>query len=229
LSRFSAPRSPPRARAAAVAEHCRDGREEHAQQEQRADDGEHALMACCGRVKHGCERGHGEGRHRQQQQRRDHPRGLGGEAQSAVPQRACDERAAENEQAVDQDRSDERAPDHIDKARLEREQTDKKLGQVADRGLDHAREPRAQMAAKLVGRVAHHGGKRGKCHGAHREGRHCRGSGMRQQAGARTCRQRDRHHHQLRPPWSTAGRARGREPSARAGRVRVNCQPTLPR
>ena len=60
------------------------------------------------------ERRHRQRRHRQQRHRRDHPRRIGGEALDAVPCAADDEGEAEHEQAVAEDRPDQRRLDDGD-------------------------------------------------------------------------------------------------------------------
>ena len=61
-----------------------------------------------------------------------------------------EERQAEDEQAVGEDRADERGLDHDDQAGLEAEDRDEQLRQVAERGLEDAGLARPEPMAELV-------------------------------------------------------------------------------
>ena len=64
------------------------------------------------------------------------------------------EREAEHEQRVAEDRADERRRDDLDEARLEREDREEQLGQVAERRLDDAGRGRAQAMGQPLGGLA---------------------------------------------------------------------------
>jgi hypothetical protein len=64
-----------------------------------------------------------------------------------------EEREAQHQHAVGEDRADERRLDDADQARVQCEQRDEQLRQVSERRLDDARRARAEPAAELLGRA----------------------------------------------------------------------------
>ena len=113
----------------------------------------------------GCGR---EGRDRQRRRRRARAAiaivrtGAAAEALDAVAQAAGEERQAEDEQAVGEDRPDERGLDDDDQPGLEREERDEQLGQVAEGRLEDAGLARAEPVAELVGARADDPGEPGE-------------------------------------------------------------------
>ena len=83
-------------------------------------------------------------------------------ALDAVPPAAEEERQPEDEQAVGQDRPDQRGLDDDDQAGLEREDRDEQLGQVAQRRLEDAGLARPEPMAELVGARADEPGQPGQ-------------------------------------------------------------------
>ena len=67
----------------------------------------------------------------------------------AVPQPADDERHAQDQQAVGEDRADQRRLDHDHQPGLEAEEPDEQLRQVAQRRLEDPRDGRALPRAQL--------------------------------------------------------------------------------
>ena len=66
--------------------------------------------------------------------------------------RPADDREAEHEQRVREDRADDRRLRDDDLAGREREDDDEELGQVAERRLEHAGGGRPEALADLLGR-----------------------------------------------------------------------------
>jgi hypothetical protein len=98
------------------------------------------------------ERWHGEDRRGEDAERRDDPCPRSVEALQAIPEAACGERETKDEDAVCQDRADERGLHEVDQTRVQREQRDEQLRQVAERRLNGAGARRAESAAELFGR-----------------------------------------------------------------------------
>jgi hypothetical protein len=105
-----------------------------------------------GRVEGVGERGNGEDRRRQDGERRDDPRAWRVEALEPVSEPADGEREPEDEDAVRQDRADQRSLYELNQALVERKKRDEQLGQVAECRLNSASARRSEAAAELVGR-----------------------------------------------------------------------------
>jgi hypothetical protein len=95
---------------------------------------------------------HGEDRRRQDAECGDDPRPRRVEALEPVPKPPDGERESENENAVREDRADQRGLHELDQAVVEGEEGDEQLGQVAERRLNSARARRAEAAAELLSR-----------------------------------------------------------------------------
>ena len=78
------------------------------------------------------------------------------ESKRCMPFRSppAEERDPEHEDAVREDRADERRLHDRHEALVEREEGDEELGQVAERRLDDPAAPGAEPGAELLGRVA---------------------------------------------------------------------------
>ena len=96
------------------------------------------------------------------EQRGDHPDGLDAERLDAVLQSAEAEGEPEDEQAVGQDRADQRALDHHDQSGAQAEDPDEQLGQVAQGRLQDAGQPGPEALAELLGALAHESGQAGQ-------------------------------------------------------------------
>ena len=108
------------------------------------------------RARLGGERRHDERGHGQDEQRRDHASRARLEALRAVLETTEEEGKAQDEQAVREDRPDERGLDHDHEPGLQREQADEQFGEIAQRGLQDAGCARAQAMAKLIGALGDH-------------------------------------------------------------------------
>ena len=155
----------------AVAQRRGDAGREHRQQDDRADRRQDRLVLRRGRVQDGGERGQGQRGDREHEERRDHPRRLGPEGERPAAEAADQERQAQHQEAVGEDRADQRVADERVEALAQGEDRDQQLGQVAERRLDDAAGPGADVPAELVGGLADHPGQEGQRQGAGDEGR----------------------------------------------------------
>ena len=117
--------------------------------------------------------GNGERRDGEHHQRRDHARRLGVEVHPAVLDAADEDRHAEHEQRVREDRSDERGLNDLDEPGAQAERADEQLGQIAERRLENAGRAGVEMRADVLGAARH----------VHREQRQ-RDGGRRRTAGS---------------------------------------------
>ena len=100
------------------------------------------------------ERGQRHRRRGEDEEGRDEARAARAEALHAVPQAACEEGDPEHEDAVGEDRADERRLHDGHEALVQGEERDEELRQVAERRLDDAGRAGAEAGAELLGRVA---------------------------------------------------------------------------
>jgi hypothetical protein len=98
--------------------------------------------------------GHGQDRRGEHRERRDQARASRVERERAVDNAACEERDAEHEHAVRDHRPHERGLHDSDEPRVQREQRDEQLRQVAERRLHGAGGGRPHACAELLGRAA---------------------------------------------------------------------------
>ena len=76
---------------------------------------------------------------------------FGVEVHAAVLDAADENREAEHEQRVREDRSDERGLDDLEQSGAQTERADEQLGKIAERRLKHAGRAGAQVRADLLG------------------------------------------------------------------------------
>ena len=119
-------------------------------QQNRARRAERALVLRGRRVQLGGERRDRERRHREHHQRRDHARRLRVEVQPSVLEAADENRHAQHEQRVRENRSDERRLHDLQQSGAKRERADEHLGQIAERRLQHAGRPGTEVLADLL-------------------------------------------------------------------------------
>ena len=114
--------------------------------------------------------------HRDLQQRRRVPGQALGEAHHPVRRaaRPDHDHEAEHEQAVGEDRADDRRLGDHQLALLQGEDHDEQLRQVAERRLQHPGDGRAEALAELLGREGHDPGEAGERDGRQREARNRR-------------------------------------------------------
>jgi len=107
-------------------------------------------MSCRGRVQLCRRRGNGHGSHAEDGHDGDQLRGLGLEPLGAMAEpthKKCD---AQNEQAVSQNRANQRRLHDGDESGSQREDPDKERWEVPQRGLQDARRTRPQADAELL-------------------------------------------------------------------------------
>ena len=105
------------------------------------------------------ERRHGQDCGSQQRKSRDRPRAWRGKLLQSVAETSGEEREPKDEQAVGQDRSDQRRLDDPDQPLVQGKQRHEQLGKIAERRLDRSRTSRPKSAAELFGGGAHEAGK----------------------------------------------------------------------
>ena len=88
-------------------------------------------------------------------QRRDHARRLGVEMQAPVFETTDENRDAQHEQRVREDRSDERRLNDLQQTGAQGERADEHLGKIAERRLQHAGGPGTEMFADLLRATRH--------------------------------------------------------------------------
>jgi hypothetical protein len=117
-------------------EEAGERQQEDGEEDARADQAQRLLVRLGRGVEGVGKRWDGEDRRRQDCERRDDPRARRVEALEPVPEPADGEREPENEDAVREDRADQRGLHKLDQALVEREQGDEELGEVAERRLN---------------------------------------------------------------------------------------------
>src|SRR5205085_6463443 len=96
------------------------------------------------------EGGQGEDGGGEERQRRDRSRAGRLEPLDAVSEPSGEKGKPEHQQAVGEDRTDQRRFDDTDKPLVECEQRNEQLGQVAERRLNRARASRAEPPSELL-------------------------------------------------------------------------------
>ena len=133
-------------------EQTRERQQEDEEQDSGADEAQRLLVRLRRSVEGVGERGNGEDRRRQHSERRDDARAGRVEALEPVAEPADGEGEPENENAVGEDRADQRGLDELDQAVVERKEADEQLGQVAEGRLHGAGARRSEATAELLGR-----------------------------------------------------------------------------
>ena len=129
-------------------------------------------------------------------------------------------RQAKHEQAVAEDRADQRGLGQHDEAIAQGEDRDEQLGQVAQRRLEHARRPRAEVTAEVIRALADEPRDPGQRRGRDDEDDHVRRPGEAERAGQHDPGDREADHHQRRAT------EHGGDPGRRLGGL-VGHRPTL--
>ena len=128
----------------------REGECEDDEEHDGRDVGESALVMPDGDVQVGAQARDHQDRHGQHEQDHDVAGAFGRKGLRAVLEAADDERQAQDEQHIGEDRADERRLDDPDQARTEGEDPEEQFRKVAERGLDDAGHPRAEAVPQPV-------------------------------------------------------------------------------
>ena len=151
-----------RARSRAATDRERHRGREHDEQDDRDEDADLLGVAGVRRTRHRRQGRHRERGDREHQQHRHRADRLSVEPLRAVAQAAEEEGEPEHEQRVGEDRADERRLHHDDEPRLQAEDRDEELGQVAQRRLEDAGRARAEAVAELIRALADEAGQAGQ-------------------------------------------------------------------
>src|SRR5579883_497420 len=139
-----------------------DAGDEYYQQDNCASDAQSFLMSCRRSMQPIDERWHGQRSNGQHSENGDSTWGLRCKSLCAIAQPTHEEGQAQHEQAVPQDRADQRRLHYIDQPGAQGKDAYKEFGQVAKRGLQDAGCPRTESRTELIGSLPDEIGQQGK-------------------------------------------------------------------